>query len=121
MTSTVETSYRVSERVVLTPGDQFRVAAGPYYRTAGGEQIAMAARGTMVFIACHRRGKRVTIEARDGAGTAMLHVAGRRRSPVPGMVPRPYRIVRKAAEKDRGLTLAASMLRILQTETSRGA
>lgn len=99
MTPTVETSYRVSERVVLTPGDQFRVAAGPYYRTAGGEKIAMAARGVMVFVAAHRSGQRVMIEARDGAGTAMLHVAGRRRSPVPGMVPRPYRITRKLRKK----------------------
>jgi hypothetical protein len=95
MTPTVETSYVVSPRVTLTPGDRFKVAAGPYYRLAGGEKISMAARGTMVFVACHRRGKRVTIEARDGAGTVILHVGGRRRSPVPGMVPRPYKVTRK--------------------------
>lgn len=95
MTPSMETSYRVSERVTLTPGDQFKVAGGPYYRLAGGEKIALAARGTMTFVACHRRGQRVVIEARDGSGTVMLHVAGRRRSPVPGLVARPYRITRK--------------------------
>ena len=95
MTPSMETSYRVSERVTLTPGDQFKVTAGPYYRSADGTKTPMAARGTMTFVACHRRGQRVTIEARDGTGTVMLHVAGRRRSPVPGLVARPYRITRK--------------------------
>lgn len=101
MTPSMETSYRVSERVVLTPGDQFRVAAGPYYRLDSGERVPLAARGTMTFVACHRRGQRVTVEARDGAGTVILHVAGRRRSPVPGLVPRPYRIVRKLRKKTK--------------------
>lgn len=99
MTPSMETSYRVSERVLLTLGDQFRVAAGPYYRLAGGAKVPLAARGTMTFVACHRRGQRVTIEARDGAGTVILHVAGRRRSPVPGLVPRPYRITRKLRKR----------------------
>lgn len=96
---TIETSYTVSPRVTLTPGDQFKVSAGPYYRLAGGEKVALAARGTMVFIAAHRRGQRVLLEARDGAGTVILHVAGRRRSPVPGLVARPYRITRKLRKK----------------------
>jgi hypothetical protein len=99
MTPSVETSYVVSPRVTLTPGDQFKVAAGPYYRSADGTKTPMAARGTMTFIACHRRGQRVTIEARDGTGTVILHVAGRRRSPVAGMVPRPYRITRKLRKR----------------------
>jgi len=95
----METSYRVSERVTLTPGDQFRVAAGPYYRLDSGEKVPLAARGTMTFVAAHRRGQRVVIEARDSAGTVILHVAGRRRSPVPGLVARPYRITRKMRKK----------------------
>ena len=99
MTPSVETSYRVSQRVLLTPGDQFRVTAGPYYRSADGTKTPLAARGTMVFVACHRRGQRVVIEARDGAGTVMLHVAGRRRSPVAGLVARPYRITRKLRKR----------------------
>lgn len=99
MTPSMETSYRVSERVTLTPGDQFRVAAGPYYRLDSGERVPLAARGTMTFVACHRRGQRVVIEARDGTGTVMLHVAGRRRSPVPSLVARPYRIVRKLRKR----------------------
>ena len=58
MTPSVETSYTVSPRVVLTPGDQFRVTAGPYYRSSDGTKTPMAARGTMTFIAAHRRGQR---------------------------------------------------------------
>lgn len=99
MTPSMETSYVVSPRVTLTPGDQFRVAAGPYYRLDSGERVPLAARGTMVFVACHRRGQRVTIEAREAGGTVMLHLAGRRRSPVPGMVARPYRITRKLRKR----------------------
>ena len=73
----------------------FRVSAGPYYRLAGGQRVPMAARGVMTFLAAHRRGQRVVIEARDSGGaTVLLHTAGRRRSPVPGLVPRPYRIAR---------------------------
>lgn len=99
MTPSTETSYVVSPRVTLTPGDQFKVSAGPYYRLDSGERVPLAARGTMTFVACHRRGHRVTVEARDGTGTVMLHVAGRRRSPVPGMVARPYRITRKLRKR----------------------
>lgn len=91
-----EQEYRVSERVILRPGDQFRVTGGPYYRTAGGERLPMAARGVMTFVCVHRTGRggrRVLIEARAaGEGTVILHVEGRRRSPVEGLVPRPYRI-----------------------------
>lgn len=101
MTPSMETSYVVSPRVVLTPGDQFRVTAGPYYKSSDGTRTPMAARGTMTFVAAHRRGQRVVIEARDDTGTVMLHVAGRRRSPVPGMVPRPYRITRKLRKKPK--------------------
>lgn len=99
MTPSMEASYVVSPRVTLTPGDQFKVSAGPYYRLDSGEKVPLAARGTMTFIACHRRGQRVVLEARDGAGTVILHVAGRRRSPVPGMVARPYRITRKLRKR----------------------
>lgn len=95
MRTTTETSYQLSPRVTLVPGDRFRVSGGPYYRLAGGQRVPMAARGVMTFLAAHRRGQRVTIEARDSGGaTVLLHTAGRRRSPVPGLVPRPYRIAR---------------------------
>lgn len=102
MTTTVENEYRVSERVVLRPGDQFRVSGGPYYRLASGERIAMAARGVMTFrraLRTGRGGRRVLIEASAGEGTVILHVAGSRRSPVEGIVPRPYKITRKLREK----------------------
>jgi hypothetical protein len=51
MTPSVETSgYRISPRVVLQPGDSFKVAAGPYYRTADGTKIPLAARGTFKLV-----------------------------------------------------------------------
>lgn len=104
MTTTVENEYRVSERVVLRPGDQFRVSGGPYYRLASGERVAMAARGVMTFrraLRTGRGGRRVLIEATAGEGTVILHVAGSRRSPVEGLVARPYKITRKLREKKK--------------------
>lgn len=105
MITTIEMEYRVSERVVLRAGDRFRVAGGPYYRLASGERVPMAARGVMTFrraLRTGRGGRRVLIEASAGEGTVILHIEGSRRSPVPGLVPRPYRITRKLREKTKG-------------------
>lgn len=85
--------YRVSPRVVLRTGDRFRVSGGPYWRTSGGQRIAMAERGVMTFIRAVHRGAVVLIEARSEAGYCVLHVAGRRRNRIdPALVCRPYRI-----------------------------
>jgi hypothetical protein len=105
MITTVEHEYRVSSRVVLHPGDRFRVSGGPYYRLASGEKVAMAARGVMTFrraLRTGRGGRRVLIEASAGEGTVILHVEGSRQSPVDGLVPRPYKITRKLREKTKG-------------------
>jgi hypothetical protein len=96
MTPTVETSgYRISPRVVLQPGDRFKVAAGPYYRCSDGRKLPLAARGTFRLVEVIRHRSRVHLLAHGVEGFALLHVEGRRRSPVPGLVPRPYRITRK--------------------------
>jgi hypothetical protein len=85
--------YRVSARVVLRPGDRFRVSAGPYWRGSDGQRIGMAERGVMTFVRAVHRGAVVLIEARSAAGCCVLHVAGRRRNRVdPALVCRPYRI-----------------------------
>ena len=106
MTTTTESEYRVSERVVLRAGDRFRVSGGPYYRLASGEKVPMAARGVMTFrraLRTGRGGRRVLIEASAGdEGTVILHIEGSRRSPVPGLVPRPYRITRKLRGNTKG-------------------
>lgn len=91
----VETEYRLSPRVVLHPGDRFKIGAGPYYRLASGEKVPMAVRGTATFRRVMRYGKRVLIEAQAGEGTVILHVEGKRRNRlVPGLVCRPYTIRR---------------------------
>jgi len=95
MITTTSTTYQLSPRVTLTPGDQFLVSGGPYYRSSDGRRIPLAARGRLTFIAVHRTGARVLVEARDGSGTVMLHLAGRRKSPVPGVVARQYKIRRR--------------------------
>ena len=90
------TEYRVSPRVVLRPGDRFKVSGGPYYRTASGEKIPMAVRGACRLVAVYRDRSRVylLVSARDGM--AVLHVAGRRRNRmIPGLVCRPYVVKRK--------------------------
>jgi hypothetical protein len=93
MTPTVET-YQLSPRVVLAPGDSFRVAAGPYYRLADGRRVPMAARGTFRLVEVVRQRSRVYLLGYGREGWALLHVEGRRRSAVPGLVARPYRVRR---------------------------
>jgi hypothetical protein len=96
MTPTVETSgYRISARVVIQPGDSFKVTAGPYYRTQAGARIPLAARGTFRLMEVIRHRSRVHLLAHGAEGWVLLHVEGRRRSPVPGLVPRPYRITKR--------------------------
>jgi hypothetical protein len=96
MTPSIETSgYRISARVVLEPGDRFKVAGGPYYRTADGRKIPLAARGTFRLVEVIRHRARVHLLAHGAEGWTLLHVEGRRRSPVPGLVPRPYRVTKR--------------------------
>lgn len=93
------TGYQLSPRVTLVPGDRFRVSAGPYYRLASGEKVSMAARGTFTLLAVEQTSRgRVTLLAYGTGGYAVLHVAGRRRSRVPGLVARPYRVRRVGAK-----------------------
>ena len=83
--------YQVSPRVVLKPGDRFRVSGGPYWKTGSGEKLPMATRGVCRFVSAIRRGKLEFLIATSGEGTVVLHVAGRRRNAMmPEMVCRPY-------------------------------
>lgn len=92
--------YQISPRVTLHPGDLFRVSGGPYYRLTSGERVPMAARGTFTLVAIDRgRTGRVQLLAYGDGGFAVLHVAGRRRSRVPGLVARPYKIRRVGGRK----------------------
>jgi hypothetical protein len=94
------TGYQLSPRITLHPGDRFRVAGGPYYRLPSGEKVPLAARGvfTLLAVDAGRRG-RVQLLAYGAGGFAVIHVAGRRRSRVPGLVCRPYRVRRAGGEK----------------------
>jgi hypothetical protein len=104
MTPTLETSgYRLSPRVTLQPGDTFRVAGGPYYRLADGRRVPMAARGTFKLVEVVRQRSRVYLLAYGREGWAVIHVEGRRRAPVPGLVARPYRL-RRAGKNSRLVT-----------------
>ena len=86
-------SYRISERSILRPGTRFRATGGPVYRLKDGEEISIGARGPFTFRALLRKGHTKFIEASDREGaTAILHLGGRRRTPSPEIVPRPYRI-----------------------------
>lgn len=95
-------TYQLSPRVTLRPGDRFRVSGGPYYRLASGERVSMAARGTFTLLAVEQTSRgRVQLLAYGSGGYAVLHVAGRRRSRVPGLVARPYKIRRASGKKRR--------------------
>jgi hypothetical protein len=94
MTPTIETGYRLSPRVTLQPGDTFRVTGGPYYRLADGRRVPMAARGTFRLVEVLRQRSRVYLLAYGREGWALIHVEGRRRPAVRGLVARPYRVRR---------------------------
>jgi hypothetical protein len=85
----------------IPAGGTLPPAGGPYYRLASGEKIPLAARGvfTLLAVDAGRRG-RVQLLAYGAGGFAVLHVAGRRRSRVPGLVCRPYRVRRAGAQKN---------------------
>ena len=55
--------YQVSPRVVLRRGDRFRIGGGPYWRSADGEKIPLAARGVCSFLGAMRQGKREFVAA----------------------------------------------------------
>ena len=99
MTPTIETGYRLSPRVTLQPGDSFRVTSGPYCRLADGRRVPMAARGVFRLVEVVRQRSRVYLLGYGREGWALIHVEGRRRSAVPGLVARPYR-VRRAGRND---------------------
>jgi hypothetical protein len=93
-------TYQISPRVTLRPGDRFKVTGGPYYKLVSGERVSMAARGTFVLLTVeHGRGGRVQLLGYGTGGYAVIHVAGRRRSKVPGLVARPYRVQRVGSRK----------------------
>jgi hypothetical protein len=91
-------TYQLSPRVALAPGDRIRVTGGPYYRL-GGQRIPLAARGVHVVVEVVQQRSRVYLLAYGAGGYSLLHVAGRRRSRVPGLVCRPYRVRRAGGEK----------------------
>ena len=94
-------TYQLSPRVTLAPGDTFRATSGPYYRLPGGERVPVAARGVFKLIEVVRQRSRVYLLGYGAGGYALLHVAGRRRSRVPGLVCRPYKIRRVKAKRIR--------------------
>ena len=84
--------YQVSPRVVLRPGDTFRISGGPYWRLPDGSKVRMAVRGLCTFVRAQRRGKLVLLEAFSPDGFTVLHVEGRRKRIDESLVTRPYTI-----------------------------
>lgn len=88
--------YRVSERVILRPGDSFRAKGGPYWKSSDGAKIRLTSTGPFRFVAYVKRGAVGWIECVDKEGCfAVLHVEGRRKRIDCSLVPRPYTITGK--------------------------
>lgn len=88
--------YRISQRVVLRPGDTFRAKGGPFWKSKSGEKVPLSSKGPYKFIRFCRRGSCEWIEARDKTGAfTPLHIAGRRKRIDARLVPRPYVITGK--------------------------
>ena len=92
-------TYQLSPRVCLQPGDRIRVSSGPYCRL-GGQRIPVAARGLFVLVEVVHERSRVYLLGYGAGGYSLLHVAGRRRSRIPGLVCRPYRVRRAGVQKN---------------------
>ena len=91
-------TYQLSPRITLAPGDRIRVTGGPYFRL-GGQRIPLAARGVHVVVEVIQQRSRVYLLAYGAGGYTLLHVSGRRRSRVPGLVCRPYTVRRAGVQK----------------------
>jgi hypothetical protein len=92
MQTTYSNTYRVSERIVLTPGDTFRISGGPYWRLGDGTKIPMAVRGVCRFVRAVHRGRLVLLEVFTTEGYTVLHVAGSRKRIDRALVCRPYKV-----------------------------
>lgn len=106
---TYSLEHRVSDRIVIRPGDLFRATGGPYYLTRDDDgnrvRIPMAARGPFRFmrLATYRRKRWIeAYSTRDGGAVVLALTA--RRSVMPGVVvARPYRVTgRVGVKKARG-------------------
>lgn len=87
-----EFEWQVSARIWLTPGDQFRVTGGPYYKDRDGKKIPLGVRGVLKFDCVIIRGKQKYIGCWSREGYEVLHMEGKRKSLMPSIVCRPYRI-----------------------------
>lgn len=96
-----EVYYKVSEKVVLTPGARFRASGGPYYELENADGTKSRARmrdsGPFTFVGYVVQGTRRNILAwsRDG-GFTVLNVGKTYRNPdLPSLVRAPYRNIRR--------------------------
>lgn len=100
-TTVLYDEYKVSERVVLRPGDRFRATGGPYYvsKDETGKKVrsSMAAKGPFQFVSYNVRGTKKWIVAwsEKESATAVLPVTRWRTIELPSFVNRPYRIIGK--------------------------
>ena len=92
-------TYQLSPRVCLHSGDRIRVSSGPYCRL-GGQRIPVAARGLFTLVEVIVDRSRVYLLGYGAGGYSLLHVAGRRKSRIPGLVCRPYRVRRAGVQKN---------------------
>ena len=96
----VHDHYRVSQRVTLVSGDQFRAKGGPYWLTTGGMEYSMAAKGPFTFRKHCVNGDVEWIEGSDRDGNhCHLHLAGERRTVDLKLIPRPYVVGSKIRKK----------------------
>ena len=91
-----EDTYRVSQRVLITRGDRFTAAGGPYWKSKDGTKVPLKSYGPYTFHSHVRRGAVEWIECLDKDNCfAVLHIAGRRKRIDGALVARPYRVTGK--------------------------
>jgi hypothetical protein len=98
--------FRVSQRIVLKPGDRFRASGGPYYESKGpdGTIIRQKMRDSnpFVYLGWYTKNGRTYLEACSPEGFTVLCLSPTHRHPdLPSLVKAPFTNIRRVGKTRR--------------------
>jgi hypothetical protein len=98
--------FRVSQRIMLKPGDRFRASGGPYYETKAADGTIVRQRmrdsNPYVFLGWHAKNGRTYLEAQSPDGFAVLCLSPTHRHPdLPSYVKAPFTNIRRVGKTRR--------------------
>jgi hypothetical protein len=98
--------FRVSDRVVLKPGDRFRASGGPYYELRLPDGTVARSRmrdgGPFTFLGWFEKEGRKYLKVYSQEGFTILNLGAEHRHPdLPSYVKAPYRNIRRVGQTKR--------------------